>query len=297
MDFKEWKVIMSYKKTAAIVALALLWPVFGPKAAAADNPVTNADELLAKHLDSIASATIRAGLKSRVVVGPVHFAILVGGAGTLNGKGFLVSEGEKLQFMVRLPSNDYNGEQFVFDGKKSKIAFSTPQQTHSAFGTLLFDRGDIIREGLLGGTLSTAWPLLNLDERKAKVNFDGLKKIDGQKLYELRYHPHKGSDLEIKLYFDPDTYRHVETTYVYSISERLVQGGPSAQIGQLPSRYLLQEKFSDFKTTDGITLPTRDDIQLSQEPQTGRTILYEWDLKDLNISNNMPVDARNFDVN
>jgi hypothetical protein len=288
---------MSSKKTAAIVALALLWPAFGLKAALAADPITNADELLARHLDSIASATIRAGLKSRVVEGPVHFAILVGGAGTLNGKAFLVSEGEKLQFMVKLPSNDYNGEQFVFDGKKQKVAFSTPQQTHSAFGTFLFDRDEVVREGLLGGTLSTAWPLLNLDQRKAKLSFNGLKKIDGQKLYELRYHPHKSTDLEIKLYFDPETYRHVETIYLYSITQRLVQGGPAAQAGQLPSRYLLQEKFSDFKTVDGITLPTRDDIQLSREPQSGRTILYEWDLRELNVSNNMPVDSRNFDVN
>jgi hypothetical protein len=288
---------MSFKKNAAIVALALLWSAFGLKAALAANPATNADELLARHLDSIASPTIRAGFKSRVVEGPVHFAILVGGAGTLNGKAFLVSEGEKLRFEVKFLSNDYNGEQFVFDGKKHGIAFSTPRQTRSALGAFLFDRDEAIHEGLLGGTLSTAWPLLNLAQRKSKLSFNGLKKIDGQKLYELRYHPQKSTDLEIKLYFDPETYRHVETIYVYSIPERIVPGGPSVQAGQLVSRYLLQEKFSDFKTVDGITLPTRDDIQLSREPQTGPTILYEWDLRELNVSNNMPVDSRNFDMN
>ena len=288
---------MSFQKIAAVAALALLWPAVGPEAALAANPVTNADELLARHLDSIASPTIRAGLKSRVVEGTVHFAILVGGAGSLNGKAFLVSEGEKWQFMMKFASSDYNGEQFVFDGKKRKIAFATPRQTRSAFGAFLFNHDEVVREGLLGGTVSTAWPLLNLDERKAKLSFNGLKKIEGQKLYELRYSPHESTDLVIKLYFDPETYHHVQTTYAYRFTERIVQGGPGAQAGQLPSHYLLQEKFSDFKTVDGITLPTRDDIQLSREPQTGPTTLYEWDLRDLNVSNNMPVDSRNFDVN
>lgn len=261
------------------------------------NPVHDANELVAEHLNSIASSTIRAGLKSRVVEGLVHFAILVGGAGKVNGKAFLVSEGEKLQFMMKLPSNDYRGEQFVFDGKKHKIAFGTPQQTRSPFGKFLFERDQVIREGLLGGTLSTAWPLLNLNERKAKLSFNGLKKIDGQQLYELRYHPRRSSELEIKLYFDPETYRHVETIYVYTISERMVEGGPTAQAEQLQSRYRLQEKFSDFKTVDGFTLPARDEIQLLQVPQSGGTIVYEWDLSDLEVWNNRPVDSRNFDVN
>lgn len=57
----------------------------------------------------------------------------------------------------------------------------------------------VIREGLLGGVLTTAWPLLNVDQRKAKLNFDGLKKIDGQEVYDLRYHPHKNTDLELSL--------------------------------------------------------------------------------------------------
>ena len=251
------------------------------------DPVHDANELVAQHLNSIASPADREGLKSRVVEGSARFAILVGGAGTLNGKAYLVSEGEKLQFNMQLPSNDYRGEQFIFDGRKHTIAFSSSQQTRSAFGAFLFDRDAAITEGLLGGTLSTAWPLLHLSERKVKISFDGLKKIDKQQLYELRYHANgSNDDVEIKLYFDPQTYRHVETTYLYTVPTRLVLGGPAAQVGQQVSRYTLQEKFSDFKTVDGFTLPSRDDIQLSREPQTGRTILYEWDLRDLQVWNN-----------
>jgi hypothetical protein len=287
---------MNIKNSAAIAAL-VLGSVFGSggKALAA-NPPANADELVAQHLDSIANAAIRAGFKTRVVQGPVRYSILVGGAGTLDGKAQMVSEGRKLVFMMKLPNNLYRGEQFVFDGEKDKVAFSGAQQTRSALGNFVFVQDAVIREGLLGGVLSTAWPLLNLNDRKAKLSFDGLKKVDGQELYELRYRPRKSTDLEINLYFDPQTCRHVETTYSYSVSEGLTSGGETAAAQQVPNRYRLTEKFSDFKTVDGVTLPTHDDIQFSQELQGGHTSLTEWDLKGLDVSTNAPVDPRNFEV-
>ena len=285
-------------KNAIIAALVLVVCsafVLVGKARAA-NPPANADELVARHLDSIASSTVRAGFKTRVAQGPVRFTILVGGTGVVDGKAVLVSSGEKLQFMMKLPNNLYRGEQFIFDGKKDEVAFSGAQQTRSAFGNFVFVQDAVIREGLLGGVFSTAWPLLNLEERKPKLSLDGLKKIDGQDFYDLRYHPHKNTDLEVHLYFDPQTYRHVETVYSYSVSEGLTLGGEKATAGQLPNRYRLTEKFSDFKTVDGVTLPTRDDIQFSQELQNGKTTLWDWDLKGLEVSNNMTVDPRNFEV-
>jgi serine/threonine protein kinase/tetratricopeptide (TPR) repeat protein len=137
----------------------------------------------------------------------------------------------------------------------------------------VFVQDAIIREGLLGGLLTTAWPLLNLDERKAKVSFDGLKKMDGQDLYLLHYHPHKSTDLEINLYFDPQTFRHVKTIFSYSVSQGLTLGGDRATARQQETRYRLTEKFSDFKTVDGVTLPTHDNIQFSQELQNGGTMI------------------------
>ncbi len=312
------------KKKAKIAALALLWAALGVSAAVAANSVTTSDELVAQHLDSIADAKVRTGLKTRVVQGPVHYTILVGGVGTQDGKTQIASEGKKLVFMMKLPNNQYRGEQFIFDGEKDKVAFSTAQQTRSAFGNLVFVQDAVIREGLLGGVLTTAWPLLNLDQRKAKLSFDGLKKIDGQELYDLRYQPHKNTDLEIHLYFDPQTYHHVMTTYTYSVSQGFANLAPSTAVGNPPSsggiggtpspgtqtggtaetaaarlqltRYRLQEKFSDFKTVDGVTLPTHYDIQFTQELQNGRTTLSDWDMKGVDVSNNMPVDARNFEV-
>jgi len=214
----------------------------------------------------------------------------------VDGKAVLVSEGKKLQFMMKLPNNLYRGEQFVFDGEKDMVAFSSNQQTRSAFRNFVFVQDAVIREGILGGVLSTAWPLLDLNDRKAKLSFGGLKKIDGRDLYDLRYRPQKNTDLEIHLYFDPQTYRHVETIYSYEVSAGLTRGGEVAAARQYPNRYRLQEKFSDFKTVDGVTFPTHDDIQFSQELQNGRTTLWDWDLKNLDVSNNIGIDARNFEV-
>jgi hypothetical protein len=320
---------MNRTKNALIVTL-ILSASGSLGVALAANPVTNAEELVAEHLNSIASPALRAGIKTRVVQGSVEYKILGGSAGVAQGKAFVVSDGKKLLFMMKLPSNDYRGEQFVFDGDKDKVAFSTSRQSRSSLGAFVFVQDAVIREGLLGGVLSTAWPLCNLNERKAKLNFSGLKKVDGQELYVLRYRPQKDTNLETDLYFDPQTWRHVETVYTFSSSQdivhaaavstskgpfnasayddkRLANGVPSQtlpgtdiepQAGvQLPNRYRLREKFSDFKTVDGLTLPTRDDIQFSQELHDGETTVWDWDLKGLAISNNMGVDPKNFDVN
>jgi hypothetical protein len=288
---------MNINKNVFIAALTLFCTVFalvGQVLAA--NPPANADELVARHLDSIASASVRAGFKTRVAQGPVHYTILVGGAGSLDGKTQIASDGKKLVFMMKLPNNEYRGEQFVFNGEKDSVAFSTARQSRSGLGNFVFVQDSVIQEGLLGGVLTTAWPLLNLGERKAKVTFDGLKKIDGQELYDIRYRPHKNTDLEIHLYFDPQTYHHVETAYSYSVSAGLTLGGETATAGQQANRFRLTEKFSDFKTVDGVTLPTSDKIQFSNELQNGKTTLNEWDLNSLDVTNNVPVDVRNFEV-
>ena len=79
----------------------------------------------------------------------------------------------------------------------------------SGFEYREFLRGQdaVIREGLLGGVLSCAWPLLNLEDRKPRLSYEGLKTIDGQQLYDLRYRPQRSTDLDIHLYFDPQTFR------------------------------------------------------------------------------------------
>jgi hypothetical protein len=64
----------------------------------------------------------RAAAKTRVVQGAAVNRILVGG-GRAEGKTELVSEDQKLRFMVKLPGTDYMGETYVYDGKDVRVAF------------------------------------------------------------------------------------------------------------------------------------------------------------------------------
>jgi hypothetical protein len=82
------------------------------------------------------------------------------------------------------------------------------QSQGSSFGEFVHSQDQIVREGLLGGSLSTAWALLNLDHNQPKLTYEGLKKVDGRQFHDLRYRCKRNDDMNIYLYFDPETYRH-----------------------------------------------------------------------------------------
>jgi len=301
-------------------SLLLCLPLALPAGAADLKP----EEIVAKHLDSIGTSSARSA-KTRVVEGPVTYRILVGGAGNLDGKSVLVSQDQKLHFMMKLNNNLYHGEQFIFDGDRDEISFSTANQTRSQFGEFVRVQDVVLREGLLGGVLSTAWPLYNLDSRKAKLSYEGMKKIDGKDLYQLRYKPKKSTDADILLYFDPTTFRHVETVYTIGVRAQLGNLDPqvanaapanTGDLGPVPpptggvvgetnetatarqqeTRYRLEERFSDFEAFNGLTLPTHYTIQFSQELGNGRTTVSEWAIVASQIQSGVGLDERNFQV-
>jgi len=293
------------------------------------------EDVVAKHLDSIGNAEARKAIKSRAVQGTAQYKILVGGAGTLDGKAVMVSEGDKMRLLLKFENNDYKGEQFVSDGNRLEVAATTAQRSRSPLGDYIYSQNTAVHEGLFGGVLSTAWPLLDLDERKPKLSYEGVKTVDGHQAYMLRYKPKKGSDQNIDLYFDQETYRHVLTVYTLTVHPHVGQGtsyqsagganvpvqmtqtstadqlkgnapydpnlsstgGVSpeqAQARQQDTRYRIEEHFSDFKTADGLTLPTHYDIHFSRELQSGATSVYEWDVKVNDIGANVSLDPRNF---
>ena len=184
------------------------------------------EDLVAKHLDSIGTADVRAA-KSRIVQGTSLFKIRVGGGGELSGTSALVSEGRKSVLMIKLANNDYRGEQFVTDGDKVSVAATTSDHKWSDFGYFVRAQDQIVREGLLGGELTTAWALLHLTENKAKLSFDGEKKIDGRSAYQLTYHSKKRDELTVHLYFDPQTFQHIATTYAITLASGLGGFSPS----------------------------------------------------------------------
>jgi hypothetical protein len=275
-----------------LVPVFTLWPPF--IASGADTTIKT-EELLTHHLEAIGSSEARAAAKSRVVQGTAVYRIVVGGGGRAEGKTGFVSEGHKLRWMAKLPSGDYRGENIVFNGKAVGVSALNAGQSRTAFATFIAAQDVIVRDGLLGGTLSTAWALLDLQGRNGKLNIEGLRKVDGRQLYQVRYEPARHTDAQITLYFEPDTFRHVKTVYATSVGNNV--GGDITRSSKLqPERTTLEERFSDFKTVDGLTLPSHWSLQFTWELPNGTTSVTEWDLREDEITNNMGLDPRNFEV-
>ena len=269
---------------SVLTVLGLFSRLFGQ-----EHSALTAEDVVARHLDAIAPATVRASTKSRAVQGTAVYRILVGGSGSVEGKSGMVSEDHKLRFMVKFQRSDYRGEQFIFNDGKFEIAFANDDQTRSPFADFVRTHEAILREGLFGGVLSMNWALLDVPGRKPKLTYEGLKKIEGQQLHEMRYQPRKSSDLEIQLYFDPETFRHVRTVYTLSIGSNVGQD-ITQSAKQRPERIRLEERFSNFKDVDGQRLPEHWNIQFTRELPSGSTTVTEWDLSEGQIDNNIGLD-------
>jgi hypothetical protein len=253
------------------------------------------EEVIAKHLQSLGSAQALSAVKSRAVEGTATYKLMVGGAGQLVGKAGLVSEGKKSRIVLKFTDPKYSGEQFVYDGERSSVAGTYADKSYSDLSDFIKGQDAPLREGLLGGVLTTAWPLLEVENRKAKLSYEGLKKIDGRQFEVLRYRPKKSTDLEILLYFEPETFRHVMTTYQMSIHSGI--GATEIESArQQETRYRIEEQFSDFRTSDGLTLPFRYQLRFTKELQNGFTKLLEWDATIDRVSNNISLDPRNFQI-
>jgi hypothetical protein len=250
-----------------------------------------ASDFVKQHLNSIGTEQARAAVKNRLAQGPVTFQILNGGAQHWEGAQTFVSEGDKFASLLKFPPTVYRTEWFVRDGKKTSVAQVRPG-SYTTFGRFVMAHDEILSEGLWGGTLSTGWALAHLDERLAKLHDQGLKKVDGRELHRVDYVPKKSSDLEIQLYFEPDTFRHVMTVYLMTVSAHL--GRNSAQSGQeQETHYRLEERFADFKSVDNLTLPARWTIQFTAGgPSSGS--IDQFDVTEEKISHNISVDPKNF---
>jgi hypothetical protein len=232
----------------AVMALSgsLAWS--SSSASSIDDKKLKVEEVIAHHLAAIGSAEARAAITSRVANGKAAATNRIGSAVVMQGDGTLASTGVKVRFGLRFAGPNYLGEQVAYDGKRVTIGAL-------AFGarstlSLFLMRDDLpLREGLFGGVLSTAWPLLRLDQQPGRLEYKGLKKIKDQPLHLLNYHPRRGaSGLEVRLYFEPETFRHRLTEYRAEFTN---------------NRYYLREEFDDFRAVDGLMLPHQHRLTLS----------------------------------
>ena len=258
-------------------------------------PDLKPEQIVAHHLDSIAATETRVAAKSRVVQGTLKFRVPVGGGGEVTGTWGRVSSEQRSAFVMRFGVGDWRGEQFTFDGAKTGFAAATSTHQRSDFAQFISSQDFMIREGLLGGEYSTGWALLRLEENHAKVQSIGRKKVDGRELIGLQYFSKGSSDMQVKMYFDPETFRHVLTIYSLEIAPNMdtdVTKSPN----QKEIRYTLEERFGDFKTTEGVTLPTSYRLQWTEELQSGRTLLFDWQMTVTGLRDNIPLDLANFQV-
>lgn len=247
------------------------------------------DEIIAGHLASIGTPEARAAVNTRLARGKVQMKIVQGGVGTLDGGAFLLGEGKKFRVAMPFTYADYWGEQLLFDGSKMTIGFSQPA-ARSTLGQFLIRAEEIFKEGLVGGVLSPSWALLDLPGRQPKLSYSGLKGVDGRDAHQIVYHMKKGQGEEvITLYFDPETFRHIKTSYEVTISSGMVaKANDSAK--QVEGHFMLEEIFSDFAKFDGLTLPQRWTIRTNIE--ANRSMVREWNVALEGIIHNQPIDPK-----
>ncbi len=258
------------KPVRAVLVLAVS---FLPAASGAADKMKPA-EVVAHHLDAV--GTVEARSASRDVEGSCAMTAPASGgvAGALLGRFSFDSEAGRFALKMKFPSQGYPAESLSLEGGKPDVGFVLPGR-RSALGTFVSTHDVILREGLLGSVLNAGWPLFGLEERGAKVSYDGLNELDGRDLRRLRYRAKKGQDtLDVSLFFDPDTFRHVATVYKASQAQPL--GVTMESSSSQPDVYLqLTETFGDFKRAKGMTLPTSWTIRYETQARVTQYWKYE----------------------
>jgi hypothetical protein len=234
-----------------------------------------AESIVARHLEALGSPDAQAAQSLRVAQGSCHFEIRRGGAGSLDGRARVSSEGRRFRVELTFSSSEYYGENVGYDGQKVEVGFMQPGR-RSPLGDFLATYDVLLREGLVTGALSTAWPLLDLAGRRPKLKYAGLKKVAERTLHQIAYKAARGQgDVDVLLFFEPETYRHVRSEYRLALRPSM-SAAIDRSASQQDIRYELDETFADFETVAGLTLPRRWTLGFMLDgPSTGA--LWRWD--------------------
>ncbi len=145
----------------------------------------------------------------------------------------------------------------------------------------------------IGTDEARAWPLLDVAGRQPKLKAAGVQRIEGQELLRLDYTIRKGGgDGTIQLFFDPVSFQHVRSVYTYTRMPAMGRT-PDAAAQSRDEQYELEERFGEFKTFDGITLPTRWSLRYTSDT-TARPVKVEWGVLVESVTHKPPFDATTF---
>jgi hypothetical protein len=284
----DWHRIVN-ASLASLLALSL---GIAPLRAKDEKP--KAADVVAKHLEALGTAEARAAAKTRAAQGPVQVVFRLGGSGQLTGNGLIASEGRKARIEWKFQQVEYPGEQLAFDGSKLTVGQVRPG-VRSPLTQFVYQFDFLMKEGLLGGALSTGWALLETAERQPKIDYSGTKKIDGVQLHELKYRSKKGSgEVQVSLFFEPENWRHVRSQFRLVIPARM-GSNPADSAGQRETIHQIVEQFSDFKAVDGLTLPHSYRLQYTVEAQNS-TYLADWTQNVTQMSHNQAIEPKVFSV-
>jgi hypothetical protein len=121
--------------------------------------------------------------------------------------------------------------------------------------------------------------LLNPDGIECKLKYKKVK-VEGRELHRLEWPIYILRNIKIKMYFEPETFRHVRTDYVVRIQEDISVTRAFDIMDKYivpESIYTLIERFDDYRKVSGMMLPHKYSIEYTLEGQ-GHSFVGHWTL-------------------
>ena len=235
------------------------------------------EELVAKHQAAIGAPDILASWQTFVAKGANRVTVRQTGTKTFAGQTVLASDGAKNFLGYFFDSADYPFDRLAYDGAKVSVS-ALPTGIRSTLGDFFLTFSLPIQRGLLGGILSTAWPLRKTAAQNYKLEISGSKKINGHDCYEVKYKPDKGTDLDIRFYFDKATFQLLHSSYKRTSAARSSTGVDTPGLQRDDAHFEVAEDFADFKSEKGLILPHSYKVTLTFEQQFANgTLFWIWD--------------------
>jgi len=253
------------------------------------------EQLITSHLKSIGEPALLSRIKSITFVGIAEVEFILGMSGQMSGTAMLVSEGPKMAIVMRFQDINYPGEYFAHDGRSVTVGHMKPG-LKSPIADFFYRYNKVLKNGMVGGVLSNAWPLLDVKGNKPRNMKVRKTKVEGRELYELEYRPRDDhGDMKILLFFDPETFRHVRTQYRVTTRDDVTTGfNPSPDDDMAiatvrgESYYTLVEKFDDFKKVGDMTLPHSYTLDYMIDGPNQSGFIAKWKINALEFGFNTP---------